>query len=102
MSKVFIKDIANKPHNLSLKDYTALRISAYEKVEVEEHLITKVIYNEVKSGRLLIIKPKAKPVPVSVTVETQQAADNSSSEKVTTKKNNTKSQKNNNGGNKNG
>ena len=95
MSKVFIKDIANKPHNLSLKDYTALRISAYEKVEVEEHLITKVIYNEVKAGRLLIIKPK-------VTVETQQAADNSSSEKVTTKKNNTKSQKNNNGGNKNG
>ena len=101
MSKVFIKDIANKPHNLSLKDSTALRISAYEKVEVED-LITKVIYNEVKAGRLLIIKPKAKPVPVSVTVETQQAADNSSSEKVTTKKNNTKSQKNNNGGNKNG
>lgn len=99
MAQIALRDLKNKPHNLTLKDGSVLRIKPRERVIVDEKLVSPVIFAEIQRGYLgysklpVAVSPKMTQTTTYKSPESQGGEDSAKAETETS--NNTKSAKKN-------
>lgn len=70
MAKVTIIETYNRSHALDLSDGSVLRINPGERIEIDESLITFEVSNEIRAGKLALIRPLVEATSMTSSVET--------------------------------
>lgn len=97
MAQIALRDLKNKPHNLTLKDGSVLRIKPRERVVIEDRQVSDIIVQEVQRGYLGYSKlPVAVSSPKMTQTTTYKSSENTEknvSEKAETETSNNNKEK---------